>query len=237
MALALLDQLTPWKRNRLRQFLSGPAAEHAYMVHVGAGWALARLRRPLKRAMNRMDPLLRWLTVDGYGFHEGYFHPERTITRQEVPARITGYARRVFDQGLGRSLWFVCGADVEQVCKTIGAFRRHRRVDLFSGIGLASAYAGGVDIDHLTRLKALGESYRAQLAQGAAFAAKARLRASIMTSHTQAACEVLCGVSAETAAAITDEALQNLPADGPEPAYEIWRRRIEAKFSEEKVAP
>ncbi len=37
MGLFLLDLLSPWKRDRLRRFLAGPAAPHAYMVHVGAG--------------------------------------------------------------------------------------------------------------------------------------------------------------------------------------------------------
>ena len=56
-----------------RSFLAGPGAAHTYMVHVGAGWALAQLRRRVDRALARLDPLLGWLAVDGYGFHQGYF--------------------------------------------------------------------------------------------------------------------------------------------------------------------
>lgn len=43
MGLALLDHLTPWRRDRFERFLSGPGDRHAYMVHVGAGWVFARL--------------------------------------------------------------------------------------------------------------------------------------------------------------------------------------------------
>jgi hypothetical protein len=47
------------------------------MAHVGIGWAIARLpwlRRRIEQPLNRLDSLLRWLAVDGYGFHEGYFY-------------------------------------------------------------------------------------------------------------------------------------------------------------------
>ena len=71
MGLSLRDYLTPWRRDRWRRFLAGPGSAHAYMVHVGVGWTLARLRRSVLPALRRYDPLLRWLVVDGYGFHEG----------------------------------------------------------------------------------------------------------------------------------------------------------------------
>jgi enediyne biosynthesis protein E3 len=37
MGLALLDWLTPWRRDRLATFLRGAGEAHAYMVHVGIG--------------------------------------------------------------------------------------------------------------------------------------------------------------------------------------------------------
>jgi len=109
MALGLLDRLTPWHRDRIRNFLAGPAAPHTYLVHVGYGWALARLKRSVEKHLAGLDPLLGWLALDGYGFHEGYFHGRETVERQAVPVRLKGYYRRGFDQGLGRSLWFVKG--------------------------------------------------------------------------------------------------------------------------------
>src|SRR5690348_9356076 len=123
MALALLDSLTPWKKNRWQAFVRGPGAAHMYMVHVGVGWAIARLpwlRRRAERPLANLDPLLRWLAVDGYGFHEGYFHWRRYVQDHTIPNRLTRCACRVFDQGLGRSLWFVDGADVDRIPKTIG---------------------------------------------------------------------------------------------------------------------
>jgi hypothetical protein len=204
------------------------------MIHVGAGWAYARLpwlRIRLNHTIGRLDPLLRWLAVDGFGFHEGYFAWARVGLRQQVPGGIKGYARRAFDHGLGRSLWFVNCADAHRVSQTIAQFDESRRADLWSGIGLACAYAGGYTEPDLSELYVATESYRTEMAQGAAFAAKARLRAGNLVLHTERACQVFCGIPAREAAEITDAALKNLPQDGPQPAFEIWRQRIQREFA------
>lgn len=238
MALTLLDHLTPWKRSRWLTFARGPGASHVYMVHVGAGWAFARLpwlRRHIERPLRRMDPLLRWLAIDGYGFHEGYFHWRKYVEGRTAPPHLSGYMCRVFDQGLGRSLWFVNGADVARIRGTIAAFPPARQSDLWSGVGLACAYAGGVDRAAVEALRTAAGSYTPQLAQGAAFAAKARRRADNPAPHTEFACEVLCGMSVETAAQLTDAVLDALPWDSEEPAYEVWRQRIQAQFAAAEV--
>ena len=143
MGLALLDCLTPWRKDRWRTFTDGLAEPHTYMMHVGLGWALARLRRSVTQHLARLDPLLCWLVVDGYGFHEGYFSWPRYVEQQAIPTRLKGYELRVFDQGLGRSIWFVKGADVAAVVSAINAFPFTRRGDLWSGVGLACARSGG----------------------------------------------------------------------------------------------
>lgn len=226
MALTLLDRLTPWRRGRLASFVKGAGGPHVYMVHVGAGWAMARLRIGVARSLERLDPLLRWLALDGYGFHEAYFHPQRTVREHQRPAAMKGYARRAFDQGVGRSLWFVEGADPQLIAGTIERFPAVRHSDLWSGIGLAATYAGAVEAPVLEALTNLAAGYRRELAQGAAFAAKARERAGNPVPHTEIACRVLCHRSLRDAAAVTDNALIDLPVDAAEPAYEVWRRRI-----------
>lgn len=234
MALALLDHLAFGRRRRFREFLYGPGEPHVYMCHVGAGWAFARLpwlRLRLERALNSLDPILGWLAVDGYGFHEGYFHWQSRVTRRKIPRRLKGYALRAFDQGLGRSLWFVNCADCDRISETIAQMEESRRADLWSGIGLACAYAGPCGNAELADLSTAADKFRAALAQGAAFAAKARLRAGNLVPHTERACRVLCGVAACEAADITDCALKNLPRGGPEPPFEVWRRRIQLELA------
>jgi enediyne biosynthesis protein E3 len=232
MAITLIDFLTPWAPNRLPRFLHGVGANHIYMVHVGAGWALARLHRSVDRFLAHLDPILGWLAVDGYGFHEGYFYWQKTVSEQKVPLRLKSYSRRVFDQGLGRSLWFVAGADVARIADRIRAFPMERQSDLWSGIGLACTYAGGVESSQLERLRASAEGFRFHLAQGAAFAAQARRGAGNPALHTEMACQILCHLSAEEAALITEQALFGLTNIGNEPAYELWRSRIRSLISE-----
>jgi hypothetical protein len=234
MGLSLLDHLTPWRRTRWDSFVRGVGAPHVYMVHVGRGWTIARLpwlRSRLDHALARLDPLLRWLAIDGYGFHEGYFHGQRRVRDRTVPGRLDGYARRVFDQGLGRSLWFVEGTDAHRIVATIRTFPQSRRSDLWSGVGLACSYAGGADETGLHALRTAAEDCQPQLAQGAAFAAAARLHAGNSAPHTTLACQVLASVSSDVAAQVVDEARENLRSDGPEPSYEVWRRRIQLRLS------
>lgn len=227
MGLALLDYFTPWRRDRWRNFTDSFADRHIYMMHVGLGWALARLRRNVTSHLTRLDPLLRWLVVDGYGFHEGYFNWPRYVEQRAVPTRLEGYELRVFDQGLGRSIWFVKGADVAAVVNAIDAFPSARRDDLWSGVGLACAYAGGCGRAAIESLRVASGQHFPAFAQGVAFAAKTRQRAANLTSHTETVCRVIGGHSAEQLATITDAALEDLHEDGGLPAYEVWRRRIQ----------
>jgi hypothetical protein len=230
MGLALLDFTTPWRCTRLAGFLRGAGHAHAYMTVVGAGWAWARLPVNVGRAGQRLDPLLGWLALDGWGFHEGFFRWPKYIDGQPPPLK--GFERRVFDQGFGRSLWFVNGGDIELIARTISVFSCDRQSDLWSGIGLAATYAGIVSEVSLRQLREKSASFQPHVAQGAAFASKARQRAGNLTDYTNLAATILCGLSANQAARLTDDALENLPADSETPAYEIWRRRIQNHFTQ-----
>jgi hypothetical protein len=237
MALAILDGLQPWRRGpRLAAFIAGPADAHVYMAHVGAGWAAARLRRG-PGVLRRLDPLLRWLVLDGYGFHQGYFAPARYLIAQSVPPRFAGYAGRVFDQGLGRSLWFVACAQPDRAADAVARFPTGRRADLWSGLGLAAAYAGPAETETIARLRERGDAYAAHLAQGAAFAAAARERAGNPTAHTELACRALAGCTAAEAAAHSADARRDVPPDADLPGYEIWRARLRDALAAPAPAP
>lgn len=245
MALGLLDALSPWRGGRVAAYIAGPAAPHAYLAHVGVGWALARLPFATRRLLAPLDSLLRWLLFDGFGFHQGFFEPAWAIGRQAVPTRLHGYSRRVYDQGLGRSIWFSGGADPERIAATIDAFPAARRPDLWSGVGLASAYAGGAGAAGLGRLRELAGWYLPHVAQGAAFAAKARHRAGNLSPETDLACCILCGIGAEAAAAIADDAAAALPIHAPvgpselpaEPLWETWRALTRRRLATLEAIP
>lgn len=240
MGYAVRDGL-PLGGHWIRDCLAGRGDEHIYMVYVGAGWALARLpRMRWKHATAGMtDPILRWLALDGYGFHQAYFHTGKYVRGQyqepDFPWPFEGpswYANRAIDQGIGRAAWFVCGTDPSLVADTLDTFDLSRRPDLYSGAGLAATYAGGVDEAELRTFLDRGQAYLPQIAQASAFAATARVRAGLVTPHTELAARVICGTTPDEAARICEE---NLPdpsqtAADQAPAFELWRQRIAASL-------
>lgn len=237
MGLAVGDWMTPG-RHWFDDYVRGPAEAHEYMAWVGLGWALARLPvaplRVLAHDRGRNRGLNRWLALDGWGFHEGYFHWPRSIARQQRPRSLSGDAARVFDQGLGRSLWFVKGTDVNAVAAAIAAFAPARHADLWAGAGLAATYAGAPSPAALRQLRAHAGPLAGDLLQGVVFAAQARRRAGNPTPHTELACRELLGLPAAAAA---DIALATLPADGDDlAAYQRWRGAIRQRCLDAHIA-
>jgi enediyne biosynthesis protein E3 len=235
MAAALLDHMTPWNRGRLARLLE-ERPEHRYMIHVGAGWAAARLRRPLRRAVARRHPVLGWLVADGWGFHQTYFAPRRWATGRAALPASAGYTARAVDQGIGRALWFVAGADPERAAERVAAFSVERRPDLWSGLGLAATYAGGAPRAELLRLVALAGEWRSHLAQGAAFAATARVVAGNLTAEADEAARALAGRSAGELARLALAHEPDASDPVPEDAYESWRARLRAALAHKEVA-
>jgi hypothetical protein len=238
MGYAILDGLGLAGRNNVATFLAGPAERHIYMGYVGVGWAYARLPRWRWRKVPISDPLLGWLALDGYGFHQAYFHTRKYVHERFQDAGAgwplefaDGYAGRAIDQGIGRALWFVEGLDVERVAARIATFPEHRRADLWSGAGLAATYAGGVDEAELQKFWMSAGEYRPNVAQACTFAADARVRAGLVTDHTELATGVFCGMPPDDAAAVAGQAREDLSPHGPVPAYEVWRERIAHQFA------
>jgi hypothetical protein len=230
IGLAALDCFLPWK-NRVKAFLEGPGSDYIYAVPLGAGMGLARLHRNPERFLPRLDPVLGWLILDGYGFHEGFFARQRYVEKQEVPKHLSAYARRVFDHGLGRSIWFIRSANIERVVATIATFPARRQADLWSGVGLACGYTGGTDRTAIEALRVAAGAYRSHLAMGIAIAAHARHTVGNPSPNVEQACEVVCSASSKTVSQIVDAARGNLPLNGVEPAYEVWRQRLVAQFA------
>ncbi|MEV5606275.1 DUF1702 family protein [Streptomyces sp. NPDC052299] len=240
MGAVMLDSLAG-STKRLTGLLDGRGQDHIYMVYVGIGWAMARLPRFLWPDVTRTDPLLRWLILDGYGFHQAYFrtdsyvrdpHREHAFTWAGGPAP---YSARAIDHGIGRALWFVGGTDPEVVAQLIAAYDESRHEDLYAGAGLAATYAGSVTEDELRQFAGHAGKHRPLLAQGAAFAAEARERAGLTIPHTHLAARVLCGKTPAEAARICRDLM---PADGARadtsggvPAYETWRQEVAAQLT------
>ena len=241
MAFTILD--TMGRGHRTRDLLLGPGRPHIFLAYIGMGFAMARLPRPLwKKVIPDLSgieyhPTMSWLAVDGYGFDRAYFDTKRWVDRQEVPAPYPwegspDYFLRAVDQGIGRALWFIGGADPARVTDYVRRFAGHRQADLWSGVGLAAAFAGGCDRQGLAELREASGEHWAQLALGVVFAVKARSYAELVPSHTAAAAEMLAGLSVESAVALADSTRP--PASADEPEYERWRRNIRGRLAEDQ---
>ncbi|MFC4012411.1 DUF1702 family protein [Nonomuraea purpurea] len=211
-ACTVLDLLTLTRGRRLHELLAGPAQHHRHAAYLGAGRGYALLRlRPIRGA-RRAHPLLRWLAVDGFGFQWSLNRADRMVGERTMPDLLTRAHCAVFDQGLGRLLWYHDCASPGDVAARIGGYPPGRRADLWSGVGFAATYTGGAEADELWWLTehAGGDGFRAHLAQGCAFAAAARLRSGTLPDHTVRAVPILAGAEPEEAASWTDQSLIEL---------------------------
>jgi enediyne biosynthesis protein E3 len=239
MGFAMRDGMPFGGSGHLAAFLGGRAGVHDYMAYIGLGWAMARLPRFRWPKSSAIDPFMRWLVLDGYGFHQAYFRTRQYVEEQYQDPRFSWpaegpqwYAQRAIDQGIGRALWFVGGTDPGVVADLVAKFDERRKADLFSGIGLAATYAGGGDTAELHALLDIAADYRPQLAQGSGFGAEARVRAGLLMPHTEQATKLLCGLPAQQAAQIThDTRPPSAAAEAGVPAYEVWRQRTASEFS------
>jgi hypothetical protein len=241
MGYTILDAMPGGGRDRTRLLLEGPARPHIFLTYIGIGFAMARLPRPLWRNVlpkltgEPYHPVMSWLAVDGYGFDRAYFDTEKWVDRQAdpVPYPWDGhpeYFGRAFDQGVGRALWFIHGGNPEAVAAAVGRFAEHRRADLWSGVGLASTFAGGSDQLGLTKVRKAAGEYYDQLALGVVFAVKGRTYAGYVPAHTHLAAGVLTGLSVQALQDISDRTEAVDGDGGPLPRYEHWRAAIRAEF-------
>lgn len=229
MGTAIAGLMPPW-RDRLPALFDQLGNRYVHLMHVGVGWAVARTPLARRRFVRPLDPLLAWLAVDGRGFHDGYFHASRVATGWRA---ISGPSASVYDQGVGRSLWFSCGADPQRIAATIAILPAERAGDLWAGVGLAAAYAVGVPQDALDDL-APGAPRR-WLKQGAAFAITAHARAGIPPAQSVAAAERITGLAWPVIVDLVAEAETTArAADRPAiDRYQLWRSLI-ADFIEDR---
>jgi enediyne biosynthesis protein E3 len=233
MAVTALDMLMPSRNRRLRALLAGPGRGYPHLVLAGAGRACASLHRKPSRLAQALPtdrathPALRWLTWDGYGFHRAVFAADQTVGAQQTPRRLTAEQQLLFDQGVGRALWYHECADPDGTALRIAEFEPSRRPGLWSGVGLAATYTGGADVADLSRLASLAGHHRADLAHGSALACAARTHAGLTPGHTAAAAHALTGALAAEASGWVATALAKLGNQAAAPGgYQRWRQEI-----------
>jgi enediyne biosynthesis protein E2 len=243
MACTILDAMRGGRGHKTRDLLDGSGRPHIFLAYIGIGFAMARLPRPLWRRVvpdltesSPYHPTMSWLAVDGYGFDRAYFDTRKWVERQHVPAPYPWqgkpeYFHRAVDQGIGRALWFIHGARPDDVAAEVTRFAPDRHADLWSGVGLASTFAGGAEADGLRGLRRLAGRHRDEVALGMVFAVKARAYAGFVPEHTEWAASALGEMSIDAAVALADGTVVHGDGGDAAPTYELWRQKIRAHFA------
>lgn len=230
-AAAAYDVLRPRTENSTLDALFAVAGDrYPHLMHVGAGWVglVAPPTTVLRRT--RLDPLLRWLTLDGAGFSRAFLRGRRWNRRFSGAAWSSDPAHAVLHQGVGRAMWFMECTDTAAIRRRIATFPEEAHSELWAGVGLAVCYAGGADGDALDDLASLTGPHRVALAQGAAFAAGARGAAGHVPDHTTTAVRALAGVPVDDAVEWTTSAAHEVLAGELDiAAYRQWQHLIRAR--------
>ncbi|MES2622311.1 MAG: DUF1702 family protein [Bacteroidota bacterium] len=203
--------------------LSSP---HATQIHVGLGWAMAQLQLNPLIILDKLTPMMRYRVLDGYGYYEGIFRKRKSILSQQKPELNDRVGSSAYDQGLGRSLWYLYNGSIAEVKNLIAKFPAMRQADLWRGMGIAVTYAGGAKEVTLKFIFDESDEYKKQLAAGAIMALVSRHFAAFITDDAVAACNIWCGKS-------RDEALNpNVPVlnSKNENAYADWVSNIEQAY-------
>lgn len=241
MSAVLLDRLMPTRWRRFSALLSDQP-QYVYLIHVGAGWALAKLDSVSAGVLGRLGRLgsehglLRWLAYDGYGFFKVFFCRDPGLAAWHHHRKPCDPTCAIRYQGLGRSLWFRECGDPTAIAERIAGLPAAHHADAWSGVGLAATYANGVPLTEHAQLARLAGVHRPALAQGAAFAAEARRSDGTANPTVDATVRTLTGVSAKTAAEWTWQARHGLDRPDATPAeYGEWRIRVQ-QLAAENVA-
>ena len=163
MAASLLQGGFALRNTLFSELIEKWGRNYVYVIYVGAGWAFARKGVYPNEFLKRLDVLLGWLAVDGYGFYVGLF--ENNAERESLN-RFDGYPGRVMRQGYGRALWFLARGSVSTISRVIRQLPTDWRPDVWSGIGLACVYAGKLGTDELMQLRCFAGKASPALALG-----------------------------------------------------------------------
>lgn len=238
MGVAVLDVVLK-KKNRWSQFQQ-QIGRYAPSLYLGRGMAIGLLKPRCQFHQDVHESMFTWLLVDGMGFAQGFLHQLNKLGKSQGPLPLhdcdAQTHQSVFDQGLGRFLWFNHGHELPVLVNVISKQEKNRRADLWSGVGVASTFLGLVDKENMQYLKQEAGIYAADLAVGATLACRARLADGCHLPHLEDVIETLCGVTAEECLELSEQMMDRLSPFGVDingthySNYHIWRKRLREFF-------
>lgn len=190
MCIALKDLKSEMALPNWKNFLYLFASAHTTQFYIGLGWALAQQQLSPNLFWDELKTNYRHRVLDGYGYYEGMFRRRKSMLQQLYPDWCNERCLPHYDQGLGRSIWYVSKANIQTSADTVVAFQQNRQAALWRGIGTAVAYAGGCTENELRELQHAAGIYASELFNGATLAANSRKEADCMTDSTALALQL-----------------------------------------------
>jgi len=235
--LALMDFGESGDDSRVEQLLT-EMPEQKFVIQLGLGGALSHYDLSPNVVLQRMgkvksfDPFFSWLMFDGYGMHQGYFKFYEAIALQKRPEGLSAMQLHAFDQGIGRSLWFICAGVPELVRDFYNDFPPERRPDLWRGLGIVIGYSGGADEKTLVKLSNYSGRCRRYFQLGIIIGNKARVDgATGVPDHTEGACSIVCGAESMELVELANSCMADLNPSADElMSYWDWQKAILARL-------
>lgn len=191
------DKIDRWKA------LLEKSKKHACQIYIGMGWAIAKEKRHQLTFLETLNRNMQFRIWDGCGYYDGIFRQRHVIKGQSRFDYIEEKNFQAYDEGLGRSLWYLSKGDVNKATEMVQSFSAERHSDLWRGIGIACSYVGGFEEQTLNALQSATGEHKTQLGIGAAMVAKSRIEAECHTDEIELACSILNQLTAEEAMKIT----------------------------------
>jgi hypothetical protein len=230
MCIALHDLKTEQQLNKWFDFLNKSGIAHATQIHVGLGWALAQTETDISVILPELDPMMRYRVVDGYGYYDGIFRRRKSILNQQKPEFTDPVACAAYDQGLGRSMWYLNNGVIAGAKAMLQKLPAERHTDLWRGMGIATVYVGGCNEETLREIAQSAEKYIPQLAAGAAMALVSRHYAGFISDSNALVASTICHRPVEEILSANEALRSNLDLNG-EDAYMKWVDELESTFS------
>lgn len=174
------QSLTDW-----RLFFENHGLKHASQVYVGLGWALCQLNQPLEKILKTIDAKWKLRVLDGYGYCSALLKRRSTIRNQEIPENLPRQLQAGFNQGVGRSLWYIVKGDIERLKHIIELFENDRHSDLWRGIGIAVTFVGGIGSLEMIQLQTAAKNDLNQFKLGILMAQSSRNKSESMSESAQ----------------------------------------------------
>lgn len=184
--LATNNKLHPWKE------FKNASRIHSFHVDIGLGWAFAKTGVSPQSYVESINDLSGSMVLDGIGYYHSLYKGRSTLKNKTVPPAIEGKNLDLFDQGVGRRLWYMAKGNEQEAIELLHNFAASRHGALFRGIGIACGYVGGCKEHQLKYLKEISASHLGQLQFGITLAGVSRVISETVTPDIDLACRIIC---------------------------------------------